>query len=718
MAKLFNGKILFASAIQPTGAQPLDDRTVVKSLTDLYDSETFGLAKYNGMTVSVLDEKQVYMLIDAANSTLENSWIAVGSDESVIKEIQDKIIALETDITNLNKKDGELQTAVDSKVSQTEYNEKINELIQFINDKVSQSDYDAKVEELEGKIDAKVEQTAYDEKVKELSDAIDTKVSQSDYDAKVEELLDAIDTKVSQSDYDAKVEELEGTIETKVNELTESINTKVSQSDYDAKVEELEGKIDTKVDKVSGKSLVLDTEIAKLSTVEENAEKNIIEIIKVNGEAKIVNETDRSVDITIPSAPVQGVASNEKVISLNGDKLSTTLSLQYAPATKDTKALLRILGIDDAVVAELDATAFVKDGILESAKLDGPKDGESGAKYLSLTFNTDAEKEEIRINVTDLIDIYTAGNGLSLTSNEFSIKLDTTSNDYLSVSTAGLAVSQSLLDKITEEDNKVLAAAKKYAEEKSTAAETAANNYTDTVASGLGDRLQIVEIVQHSHTNKDVLDGITTEKVTLWDGANAYTDTEIAKLAEQSLKDAKEYADSLADNYDAKGSAEQSLKDAKEYADSTFVTKEGFNEFEESMETKLNGIEDGAQVNKIETITVNGVSAQITDKNASVEVDSDDINLGVAIVNGEEEVYGATEKVSSVLQGIQDSIVGAINSSLTGVTAGDGISVSEGSENKQTVSVKVSADTNNLLKVKEDGSLFVAMYYDGDDVEE
>ena len=663
MAKLFNGKILFASAIQPTGAQPLDDRTVVKSLTDLYDSETFGLAKYNGMTVSVLDEKQVYMLIDAANSTLENSWIAVGSDESVIKEIQDKIIALETDITNLNKKDGELQTAVDSKVSQTEYNEKINELIQFINDKVSQSDYDAKVEELEGKIDAKVEQTAYDEKVKELSDAIDTKVSQSDYDAKVEELLDAIDTKVS-------------------------------QSDYDAKVEELEGKIDTKVDKVSGKSLVLDTEIAKLSTVEENAEKNIIEIIKVNGEAKIVNETDRSVDITIPSAPVQGVASNEKVISLNGDKLSTTLSLQYAPATKDTKALLRILGIDDAVVAELDATAFVKDGILESAKLDGPKDGESGAKYLSLTFNTDAEKEEIRINVTDLIDIYTAGNGLSLTSNEFSIKLDTTSNDYLSVSTAGLAVSQSLLDKITEEDNKVLAAAKKYAEEKSTAAETAANNYTDTVASGLGDRLQIVEIVQHSHTNKDVLDGITTEKVTLWDGANAYTDTEIAKLAEQSLKD------------------------AKEYADSTFVTKEGFNEFEESMETKLNGIEDGAQVNKIETITVNGVSAQITDKNASVEVDSDDINLGVAIVNGEEEVYGATEKVSSVLQGIQDSIVGAINSSLTGVTAGDGISVSEVSENKQTVSVKVSADTNNLLKVKEDGSLFVAMYYDGDDVEE
>ena len=718
MAKLFNGKILFASAIQPTGAQPLDDRTVVKSLTDLYDSETFGLAKYNGMTVSVLDAKQVYMLIDAANSTLENSWIAVGSDESVIKEIQDKIIAIETDIINLNKKDGELQTAIDSKVSQTEYNEKINELIQFINDKVSQSEYDAKVEELEGKIDTKVEQTTYNEKVEELEGKINAKVEQTTYDEKIKELSDAIDTKVSQTEYNEKVEELEGTIETKVNELTESINTKVSQSEYDVKVEELEGKIDTKVDKVDGKSLVLDTEITKLATVEENAEKNIIEIIKVNGNATVVSEVDRSVDITIPSAPVQGVASDEKVISLNGDKLSTTLSLQYAPATETTKAFLRILGKEGEVVAELDATAFVKDGILESAKLEGPKEGESGKKYLSLTFNTAAEKEEIRIDVTDLIDVYTAGDGLSLESNSFSIKLDKTTNNYLIVGTNGLAVSQTLLDKITEEDNKVLTAAKEYAEEKATAAENSANDYTDTVASGLGERLQIVEKVQHTHANKDVLDGITAEQVEIWDGANDYTDTEISKLAEQSLKDAKEYADSLADNYDAKGSAEQSLKDAKEYADSTFVTKEGFNEFEESMETKLNGIEDGAQVNKIETVTVNGVSAEITDKNASVTIESDDINLGVAIVNGEEEVYGATEKVSSVLQGIQDSIVGAINSSLTGVTAGDGISVSEVSENKQTVSVKVFADTNNLLKVKEDGSLFVAMYYDGDDVEE
>ena len=67
MAKLFNGKIAFASALQPTGAQPLDDRTVVQSLVELLAADTFVVngasAAYNGMIVSVLDEQKSYMLV-------------------------------------------------------------------------------------------------------------------------------------------------------------------------------------------------------------------------------------------------------------------------------------------------------------------------------------------------------------------------------------------------------------------------------------------------------------------------------------------------------------------------------------------------------------------------------------------------------------------------------------------------------------------------------
>jgi hypothetical protein len=146
------------------------------------------------------------------------------------------------------------------------------------------------------------------------------------------------------------------------------------------------------------------------------------------------------------------------------------------------------------------------------------------------------------------------------------------------------------------------------------------------------------------------------------------------------------------------------------------VKLEGFNEFAESMETKLEGIEEGAQVNVIEAVKVNGVDAVVTEKLAEVKIEADDIELGAAITADGEEVYGATQKLSSVLQGIQDSISVAVSGGLTGVVAGNGIEVSAVSANKQTVSAKVSAAEGNLISVDENG-LFAAMYFDGDDQE-
>lgn len=65
-------------------------------------------------------------------------------------------------------------------------------------------------------------------------------------------------------------------------------------------------------------------------------------------------------------------------------------------------------------------------------------------------------------------------------------------------------------------------------------------------------RVAAVEGKAHEHTNKAVLDGITTAKVSAWDAAE---------------KNAKDYADGLAVNYDAKGAAATALSDAKTYAD-------------------------------------------------------------------------------------------------------------------------------------------------------
>ena len=78
MAKLFNGKVLFASAMQPTGAQPLDDRVVVQSYSDLTDVTTFGDAKYLGMVVSVVDTAKLYTLTNS-DVTAEGAWKEIGA---------------------------------------------------------------------------------------------------------------------------------------------------------------------------------------------------------------------------------------------------------------------------------------------------------------------------------------------------------------------------------------------------------------------------------------------------------------------------------------------------------------------------------------------------------------------------------------------------------------------------------------------------------------
>ena len=172
----------------------------------------------------------------------------------------------------------------------------------------------------------------------------------------------------------------------------------------------------------------------KLAGVDANAQVNKIEVVKVNGTALTISESDKSVDVIVPTAPVQGVADGEQIISLDGDKLKSTLTLAYVPATETENAVLRLQGINGQVISSIDATAFIKDGMLSNVKLEGPKGDETGEKYLSLTFNTDAGNEEIRLDVSELIDYYSAGDGLNLSDGKtFSIKVDTSANEYLQV---------------------------------------------------------------------------------------------------------------------------------------------------------------------------------------------------------------------------------------------------------------------------------------------
>lgn len=93
-------------------------------------------------------------------------------------------------------------------------------------------------------------------------------------------------------------------------------------------------------------------------------------------------------------------------------------------------------------------------------------------------------------------------------------------------------------------------------------------------------RIAALEGKAHEHANKDVIDGVTAAKVAAWDAAeqNAknYADSladnyDAAGDAAQALIDAKSYADGLAGNYDAAGNAATALSDAKAYTDTALT---------------------------------------------------------------------------------------------------------------------------------------------------
>ena len=97
-----------------------------------------------------------------------------------------------------------------------------------------------------------------------------------------------------------------------------------------------------------------------------------------------------------------------------------------------------------------------KDQFLEDVNYD------DDTKELVFIFVTsDENNKEVRINIGNLVDIYSAGNGLSLTEGQFAIKLDPSTESYITVGADGLKVSgldskfDTLTQKDTEQDGRI-----------------------------------------------------------------------------------------------------------------------------------------------------------------------------------------------------------------------------------------------------------------------
>lgn len=130
------------------------------------------------------------------------------------------------------------------------------------------------------------------------------------------------------------------------------------------------------------------------------------------GNVKFTKDADGlSANVTIPAATVTGVAADDKVLSLTDKLVSATIGLDYGDATTEAlngQKAIKLVGKEGVVISEIDASAFIKDGMIQSVTFDAQ------TKHVTITFNTDAGREAIDVDLSTLVDTYKAGTGLSL----------------------------------------------------------------------------------------------------------------------------------------------------------------------------------------------------------------------------------------------------------------------------------------------------------------
>ena len=97
----------------------------------------------------------------------------------------------------------------------------------------------------------------------------------------------------------------------------------------------------------------------------------------------------------------------------------------------------KTISLTDGTTAfsSMDASDFIVDGMMDSVSYD------SATKSLDFVFNTDAGKSGISVDISDLVDTYTAGVGLVASDNEFSVVVDPSSESFLTVSSNGVRLS-------------------------------------------------------------------------------------------------------------------------------------------------------------------------------------------------------------------------------------------------------------------------------------
>lgn len=501
-------------------------------------------------------------------------------------------------------------------------------------------------------------------------------------------------------------------------ERAEGIETQL-RSDVDAKVKSVEG---------------TDTVVA--TTTEHAVSVSLKTSDK--GNVKFTQDTNGlSANVTIPAATVTGIKADDKFLTLTDKLVGADVSIAYDAADKK----IYLYGKDKIkanAVSSIDCKDFIKDGMLSNAELVTNPEGQKAGTYIKLTWNTDAGDKEMYLDVTSLIDVYTAkaDGGLNLEDHAFSV--DTTKIATVE-SVNGVA------GKVATLEGKVGSAA---------AGETAATGLFKGVAdnkAAIDAEVTRAKGAEQANATaiKDLKAQVAKDVVTVENAAddkyvtvtkakdnNAYTvaskgiDTAI-KTAADAVKVSVTNGTYINGSVDAAGRAITLSETVQEVATSGEAAK-GLAEASDVkayVDGKVSGknvsatgdtlVSASAADNKVTVTATKALTDAVAHANSAVQ--SVNGKEGTAVVLNATEIEVGAEVGEQAATAKVNAVLADIYTKLGVVVKADGKTIKEAADHTLSVNLeaKETAQANGHVALEHgtDGALYGVMYYSGDDAE-
>lgn len=501
---------------------------------------------------------------------------------------------------------------------------------------------------------------------------------------------------------------------------------------------------DTAKTTADGKVASVDVAGAIVKTGEATTPTIALKLAETQGNVVLSQENGLKAEINLSAFGVKGVAEGEKVISVSTKGLlSSTLSLKYDSATK--KINLYGKAEDETnLISSIDATDFIKDGMLEKAELVTNPEGQKKGTYIVLTWNTAAGKEAMPIDVSSLIDTYTAkaDGGLVLEDHAFSV--DTTKIATVE-SVNGVAVRVTTLEgKVADNETAIATEAQTArAAEKANANKIAILNGNATVVGSVDKKIK--DALEAGAVTLQVKDtdaylGVTSE--TIEGKGTVYT---LASKEAEINKAIKTVADAvkvsvnggtyvtgsvdttgrvvtLSEKIQAVASADASTAETKGLAEASDVKAyvDGKVSGKNVSATGDTLVSASAANNKVTVAATEALTTAVAKANSAVQsvngvsgtavtLKATDIEVGAAVGQQVE-----TAKVNAVLADIYTKLGTAVKA--------DGKTIKEAADHTLSVNLEATSDAlvqagHIEIKQNTDGALYGVMYCLGDDAE-